>query len=119
MMEQSFLEKIFKNYDHLGCFCKDEMHNLSKAIRTDYLLYERTFVLNNTGTKELNGEHWMGVVMNECRKSSGYLGTCGQKFPWLMELLNKHLNHVHRTKYIVQVDSVPLVDFTLYTLYLE
>ena len=111
MMVQSFLEKIFKNYDHLkgrylGCFCKDEMDNLSEAIRTIYLLYERTFVLINTGTKESNGEHWMGVVMNKCTNSSGYLDTFGRKFPWLMDVLREHFNHVHRTKYIVQSTSV-------------
>ena len=46
-MEQSFLEKIFKNYDHLrdngkylGWFCKDEMDDLSDAIQRDNSLHE-------------------------------------------------------------------------------
>ena len=119
-MQQSFLEKIFKHYDHLigrylGRFCKDEMDNLSKAIRTDYPLYERTFLLINTGTKESNGEHWMGVVMNNCTNSSGYLDTFERKFPWLMNVVKKHFNHVHRTKYIVQLTSVSTCG--LYSLY--
>ena len=96
MMEQSFLEKIFKNYDHLkgrylGCFCKDEMDNLSKAIRTNYSLYERVFVLINIGNKESNREHWMGVVMNKCTNTAGYLNSFGRGFLWLMDVLKNTL----------------------------
>ena len=37
-MEQSFIEKIFTNYSHLrgkyiGCFCKDQMEQLSNEIK--------------------------------------------------------------------------------------
>ena len=65
-MEQAFIKQIIKNYDHLhgkylGCFCKDEMDKLSSAIRS---LHNRIFALINTRTKVLNGEHWMGTIIN-------------------------------------------------------
>ena len=91
--------KIFKNYDHLkgegkymGCFCKDEMNDLSNVIQRDNSLHERTFALINTGTKGSSGEHWMGVIMNKRTNSSGYFDSFGSKFPWLIDTLKKHFN---------------------------
>ena len=71
-MEQTFLEQIFKTYNHLrgsgkclSCFCKQEMDKLSTSINKERSLHEKIFALINTGTKASNGEHWMGVIINK------------------------------------------------------
>ena len=112
-MEQAFLEKIFKNYAHLkgkyiGCFCRDQMEGFSKAIKLDrsLSLHERTFMLINTGTISSNGEHWIGVVMNKKTTLCVYFDSFGRTFDWLENTLNKHFNFVHKTRHIVQSESV-------------
>ena len=102
-MEQSFLERVFKNYAHLkgkyiGCFCKDEMDKLSQAIKLDKLhsLQERTFALINSGTNESNGEHWMGVVMNKITNSCDYFDSFGRSFKWLNKMLAEHFDNLKR-----------------------
>ena len=47
----------------------------------------------------------MGVVMNKRTNSAGYLDTFRRKFPWLMDVLKKHFNHVRGTKYLIQSTS--------------
>ena len=71
-MEQSFIEKIFKNYTHLkgkylGCYWKDEMNKFDKSICLNILHNPnpKAFALINTGEVTSNGEHWMGVVINK------------------------------------------------------
>ena len=91
---------------YLGCFCKDEMDDLSNAIRRDNSLHEHTFAIVNTGLKESSGEHWMGVIMNKRTNSSGYFDTFGRRFPWLIDTLKKHFNNVHRTRHVVQSEDV-------------
>ena len=121
IMEQSFLEKIFKNYDHLsgdkylGCICEDKMDDLSNAIQRDNSLHDRTFALINTRVKGSNGEHWMRVIMNKRTNTCGYFDSFDRKFPWLINTLKKHFNNVHGTKYVVQAESVSMCG--LHTLY--
>ena len=88
-MEQAFIEQIIKNYDHLhgkylGCFCKDEMDKLSSAI----------------------GEHWMGTITNRQSNASGYFDSFGRSFPWLINTLKEHSKTVHKTRHVVQAESV-------------
>ena len=68
----SILGKNLQNYTHLkgkciGCFCRDQMEEFSKAIKLDRLvsLHKRTFALINTGMVSSSGEHWMGIVMEQ------------------------------------------------------
>ena len=111
-MEQSFIEKIFANYDHLkgkylGCFCKDQMDNLSKSIRINMNQdpNPRIFTLINTGDLASNGEHWMGIVMNKSTNCSGFFDSFGRTFDWLENMLRKHFNEVHKTNHKVQSES--------------
>ena len=111
-MEQSFIEKIFANYDHLkgkylGCFRKDQMDNLSKSIQINMNQDPNPciFALINTWNLASNGEHWMGIVMNKCTNSSGYFDSFSRTFDWLENMLGKHFNEVHKTNHKVQSES--------------
>ena len=111
-MEQSFIEKIFDSYVHLkgryiGCFCKDQMDKLSKAIKLDksISLHKKTFALINTGMINSNGEHWMGIVMNKQTNSCGFFDSFGRNFSWLEDTSKKHFNLVHKTKHVIQSTS--------------
>ena len=111
-MEQDFVEKIFPNYDHLkgkyiGCFCKDQMDELSRKIKINMAhdVNPRAFALINTGHLSSSGEHWMGLVMNKVTKCCGYFDSFGRYFKWLHEPLKKIFNEVQRTSHIVQAES--------------
>ena len=95
-MEQDFVEKIFQNYDHLkgkylGCFCKDQMDELSHKIKINMVhdVNPRAFALINTGHLSSSGENWMGLVMNKVTKFCGYFDSFGRHFKWLHEPLKK------------------------------
>ena len=111
-MEQSFIEKIFSNYDHLkgkylGCYCKDQMEQFSKAIKLSFLHNPnpRVFTLINTGLLASSREHWMGVVMNKNTKCCGYFDSFARGFKWLNRTLHNHFNEVHKTNHVVQSES--------------
>ena len=111
-MEQDFVEKIFQNYDHLkgkyiGCFCKDQMDELSRKIKINMAhdVNPRAFALINTGHLSSSGEQWMGLVVNKVTKCCGYFDSFGRYFKWLHEPLKKIFNEVHRTSHIVQAES--------------
>ena len=82
------------------------MEKFSKEIIKDQLLslHKITFALINTGKIDLNGEHWMGVVMNKQAKSSGYFDLFGKTFKLLENTLN--FDHIHKTRHVVQSESV-------------
>ena len=95
-MEQSLIEKILSSYDHLkgkylGCFCKDQMDDLRKAINMNIAqdLHPEAFALINTGELKSSGEHWMGVVINKETNSCGYFDSFWRCFNWLEEALKK------------------------------
>ena len=111
-MEQSFIEKIFSNYDHLkgkylGCYCKDQMEQFSKAIKLSFLHdpNPRVFTLINTGLLASSGEHWMGIVINKNTKCCGYFDSFARGFKWLNGTLHNHFNEVHKTNHVVQSES--------------
>ena len=111
-MEQSFIEKIFSNYDHLkgkylGCYCKDQMEQFSKAIKLSFLHdpNPRVFALINTGLLASSGEHWMGIVMNKNTKCCGYFDSFARGFKWLNGTLYNYFNKVHKTNHVVQSES--------------
>ena len=54
----------------MGCFCKDQMHQLDSSIAINLLHdpYPKTLALINTGELKTNGEHWMAVVINKRTK---------------------------------------------------
>ena len=84
------------------------MEQLSNEIKKDQLLslHERTFALINTGTIDSSGEHWIGAVMKKRTNSSGYFDFFGGTCKWLENTLNNHFDHVHKTKHVVQSESV-------------
>ena len=101
-MEQSCIQKIFANYDHLkgkylGCFCKDQMDNLLKSIQINMNQDPNPciFVLINTWNLASNSEHWMGIVMNKSTNCSGYFDSFSRTFDWLENTLHKHFNEVY------------------------
>ena len=110
-MDQQFLEKIFNSYNHLcdrylGCFCKDKMDKLQRAIMQTVSMYERLFALLNTGSKHSNGEHWMGLVINMRTRHTGYFDTFGRQFKWLCDTMQQLFpNKFHSTLYKVQSES--------------
>ena len=112
-MEQTFIEKIFTNYDHLkgkylGCFCKDQMEQLSKKIETNLkqdIVNMRTFALINTGSISSSREHWMGLIINRTTDCCGFFNSFGQNSKWLNDTLLNLFKEVHKTNYIVQTES--------------
>ena len=111
-MEQSFLEKIFKNYTHLkgkylGCYCKDKMKRFDKSIHLNILHNPnpKAFALINTGEVTSNGEHWMEVVINKLTNNSGYFNSFDRHFDWLEEVLKRNFSSVHKTNHVVQSES--------------
>ena len=111
-MEQSFIEKILSNYDHLkgkylGCFCKDQMQNLTNTININekHNLHPKCFTLINTGELQSNGEHWMGLVINKRTNSCGYFDSFGCPFVWLEDTLKRCFKHVHKTNHVVQSET--------------
>ena len=53
--------------------------------------------------------------MNKRTNASGYFNSFGRKFPWLIDTLKKHFSNVHRTKHVVQAESISTC--SLHTLY--
>ena len=116
-MDQQFIEKIFDNYDHLkgkylGCFFKDEMKRLQKAILYRSSMHERLFALINTLSKDSSGEHWMGLVINMRTQHARYFNSFGRHFKWLSSAREQiRPNKFHRTKYKgnLHVDCIPYI----------
>ena len=113
-MEQTFIEKIFTNYDHLkgkylGCFCKDQVEQLSKKIETNLkqdVVNPCTFALINTGSISSSGEHWMGLVINKTTDCCGFFDTFGRNFKWLNDTLLNLFKEVNKTNHVVQTENV-------------
>ena len=111
-MEQSFIEKLLSSYNHLkrkyvGCFCKDQMDNLCKAINMNIAqdFHPKAFALINTGGLKSNGEHWMGVVINKEANFCRYFNSFSCCFNWLEEALKKYFDTVHKTRHVVQSET--------------
>ena len=113
-MEQTDIEKILTNYNHLkgkylGCFCKDQMEQLSKKIETNLkqdVVNQRTFALINTGSISLSGEHWMGLVINKTTDCCGFFDSFRRNFKWLNDTLQNIFKEVHKMNHVVQKESM-------------
>ena len=92
---------------YLGCFCKDQMDNLSKSIRINMNQdpNPRIFTLINTENLASNSEHWMGIVMNKLTNCGRFFDSFSRTFDWLENMLHKHFNKVHKTNHKVQSES--------------
>ena len=54
--------------------------------------------------------------MNKRTNLSGYFDSFGRTFKWLENTLNNHFDHVHKTKHVVQSESVSICG--LHTIYI-
>ena len=91
----------------MGCFCKDEMDKLLSELKTNIIqeVNPWAFALINKSERHTGGGHWMGLVINKTKNSSGYFDSFGRNFTWLNNTLHLLFKNVHKRNHVVQAEG--------------